>query len=226
MVSSPGGAPTPDCPIFLRANDVIVTSTPCLEWQPAPAGPGGAARVQIGTYQAVKAFLPRCKISRAPADQAAARAVHPLMVRLTDAGWSRILTELRDAQTFANTANTLDQLHNNLKNAPLNNPANLDLLAGDWRASEVFAIPGGAGAAAIAAQASLRPIRFLTLLNVAAAEEAAAPFPLGLLGTMVGSLGPCLTQAARRVETVPGTPMSTNSCSRELPLAEANLGKL
>ena len=55
--------------------------------------------------------------------------------------------------------------------------------------------------AAVAARARLTPIRFLSLLSVVAVEEAAAPLPLGLLGAVVGALGPCLTQAARRIET-------------------------
>ena len=43
----------------------VVTSTLlCIDWQPAAAAPGGAAQVQLATFQAVKAFLPRCKVSR------------------------------------------------------------------------------------------------------------------------------------------------------------------
>ena len=80
VVDSPAGAPTSGCPIFLAANSEAVSSTPGLDWQPAPAGPGGAARVQLMTFQAVKAFLPRCKISRIPADLAAANAVNALTV--------------------------------------------------------------------------------------------------------------------------------------------------
>ena len=89
IVDYPAGAPTSGSPIFLAANSEVVSSTPCLDWQPAPAGLGGAARVQLMTFQAVKAFLPRCKISRIAADLAAANAVNAMTVRLTDAGWSR-----------------------------------------------------------------------------------------------------------------------------------------
>ena len=46
----------------------------------------------------------------------------------------------------------------------------------------------------------LTPIRFLSLLDVAHLEESSAQFPLGLLCDIVGTLGPCLTQAARRQE--------------------------
>ena len=201
VVDSPAGAPTSGCPIFLAANSEAVSSTPGLDWQPAPAGPGGAARVQLMTFQAVKAFLPRCKISRIPADLAAANAVNALTVRLTDACWSRILTELTSAQVFTRTANSIDELHDFLKEANIPTPANLDLVAGDWRNAEAFALPAGGAAAAVAARALLTPIRFLTLLAVPSVEEPAAPLPLGLLCTIIGSLGPCLTQASRRTET-------------------------
>ena len=201
VVDSPAGAPTFDCPIFLTANSVVVLSTPGLDWQPAPAGPGGAARVQLMTFQAVKAFLPRCKISRIPADLAAANAVNVLTVRLTDACWSRILTELNSAQVFARTANSVNELHDFLKEANIPTPANLDLVAGDWRNAEAFTLPGGGGAAAAAARQLLAPIRFLSLLVVPTVEDPAAPLPLGLLGAIVGSLGPSLTQASRRAET-------------------------
>ena len=135
-VDSPAGAPTDDCPIFLAANSEVVASTPCLDWQPAPAGPGGGARVQLKTFQAVKAFLPRCKVSRTAADLAAANAVNALTVRLTDAGWSRILTELKAAQIFAKIANSTDELHDAIRDAAIPTPANLDLVAGDWRNAE------------------------------------------------------------------------------------------
>ena len=201
MVSSPAGAPTFDCPIFLAANSGVVTATPCLDWLPAPAGPGGAARVQLKTFQAVKAFLPRCKISRIAADLAAADAIDMLTVRLTDAGWSRILTELNSAQVFSKTADSVDELHGLLREANIPTPANLDLVAGDWRNAEAFALPGGASAAAIAARALLTPIRFLSLISAPSVEDPSAPLPLGLLSTIVGALGPCLTQAVRRIET-------------------------
>ena len=85
------------------------------------------------TFQAVKAFMPRCKVSRIPADLAAANAVNVLTVRFTDACWSRILTELRDAQVFVNAANSISELHDFMKDAAIPTPANLDLVAGDWR---------------------------------------------------------------------------------------------
>jgi len=79
MVGSPIGAPTADCPIYLDANSPVVLATPCLNWQPAPAGPGGQARMQLMTFQAVSAFLPPCSTSRTAVDQAAANAVNVLI---------------------------------------------------------------------------------------------------------------------------------------------------
>ena len=75
-------------------------------------------------------------------------AVNVLTVRLTDAAWSRILTELLAAQVFAQTANSLDELHTFMKGATIPTPANLGLVAGDWHNAEAFTMPGGTGAAA------------------------------------------------------------------------------
>ena len=153
------------------------------------------------TFQGVIAFLPRSSISRNPADQVAAQAINVLGVRLTDAGWSRILTELLAAQVFALPINSLDELHTLMKDAVVPIPANLELVAGDWRNAEAFVVPAGAGGAAATVRRQLQPIRFLSLLDALAVEEPATRLPLGLFCTIVASIGPCLTQAARRVET-------------------------
>ena len=74
-VTSPGGPDTPEGPIILPANCAVVASTfVILDWQPAAAAPGGGAQVQLPTFAAVKAFLPFCRLSRNPADIAAAGA--------------------------------------------------------------------------------------------------------------------------------------------------------
>ena len=102
VVTSPAGAVTPESPIWLQANESIVTDTQSfIDWQPAPADAAGAARVSINTFQAVKAFLPRCRLSRNAADIAAATPVNVLVVRFEDAFWSRILTELKASGAFA-----------------------------------------------------------------------------------------------------------------------------
>ena len=158
-VTSPPGPVTAASPIILPADCAVVTSTfVCLDWQPAAAAPGGAAQVQLATFQAVKAFLPRCKVSRIPADLAAATAVNVLCVRLTGACWSRVLTELDAAQVFSQTRATVEDLHAAIKEANCPNPANLDLVAADWRAAENYALPGGNSAAAVAARRALAPL--------------------------------------------------------------------
>ena len=117
-VASPPGGVTAGCPIILPASCAAVTSTLLfLDWQPAAAAPGGAAQVQLATFQAVKAFLPRCNVSRIPADLASASAVNVLCVRLTDARWSRILTELDAAQIFSRNRSTVEELHAAIKDA-------------------------------------------------------------------------------------------------------------
>ena len=200
-VTSPGGPDTPEGPIILSANCAVVTSTfVCLDWQPAAAAPGGGAQVQLPTFAAIKAFVPFCRLSRNPADLAAAGAVNLLCVRLTDAAWSRLFTEMEAAQVFAQNFPTVDDLHKATRDAVYPNKSSLELVAADWRAAENFTIPAGNAAPAAAARRELTPIRFLSLLDVAHLEEPSAQLPLGLLCGIVGSLGPCLTQAARRRE--------------------------
>ena len=95
IVTSPAGPPTPECPIWLQANEAIVAHTQqFIDWQAAPADAAGAARVSIDTFQAIKAFAPRCMISRNGPDMLAAHGVNILEIRFTDAFWSQLLTEL------------------------------------------------------------------------------------------------------------------------------------
>ena len=202
VVSSPGGAITADCPIYLLANEEVVTTTSLfLDWQPAPAGPGGAARVQMATFQMVKSFLARCSLSRTPADMVAHRAHHVLIIRLVDGAWSRILTELKASGAFANSLATHDALQDKIQSIPLLNPANLELVAADWRPAEVFTIPAGGGAAAAANRAALTQIRFLSLITIDKIENRSSPCPLEILTVLVGAIGSCLTQVSRRDET-------------------------
>ena len=57
--------------------------------------------MQLPTFAAIKAFIPFCRLSRNPADLAAAGAVNVLEVRLTDAACSRIFAEMEAAQVFS-----------------------------------------------------------------------------------------------------------------------------
>ena len=57
--------------------------------------------MSLATFQAVKSFLPRCKIARTPADVTAAGNVNLLILRFADAFWARVLTELTAADVFA-----------------------------------------------------------------------------------------------------------------------------
>ena len=177
-VTSPGGPDTPEGPIILSANCAVVTSTfVCLDWQPAAAAPGGGAQVQLPTFAAIKAFVPFCRLSRNPADLAAAGAVNLLCVRLTDAAWSRLFTEMEAAQVFAQNFPTVDDLHKATRDAVYPNKSSLELVAADWRAAENFTIPAGNAAPAAAARRELTPIRFLSLLDVAHLEDPAIRVP-------------------------------------------------
>ena len=70
-VGSPAKAPTSDRLIFFAASSEVVSSTPCLDWQPVPTGPNGEARVQLKTFW-LSGFLVPLQDSRFAADLAAA----------------------------------------------------------------------------------------------------------------------------------------------------------
>ena len=200
-VTSPAGPDSPDNPIFLFATEPLVVGTPFLDWRPAPAGAGGAARVSLATFQAIRAFLPRANISRVPADVAAATAVGALSARLTDACWSRILTELVAADILSTSPNDLSSLWDAMALAVLPNPTSLELVAGDWRATQAFVIPAGPGPANVALRTALTPIRFLSIITVNVMEAPTHSLPLEGMCLLIGALGPCQVQAARRLET-------------------------
>ena len=142
IVTSPAGPPTPECPIWLQANEAIVAYTQqFIDWQAAPADAAGAARVSIDTFQAIKAFAPRCMISRNGPDMLAAHGVNVLEIRFTDAFWSRLLTELKASNVFANRISDVGSLHDAIQGATILNPANLEVTAADWRPAEPYA-PG------------------------------------------------------------------------------------
>ena len=201
VVTSPAGAATPECPILLLATDPVVVNTLFLDWLPIAAAAGGAAQVSLATFQAVKAFLPRCKIARNPADMTAANNVNLLVLRFEDAFWSRLLTELTAADVFTEAMLDYGSLHEKIAKAVLPNPTNLEIVAADWRAAPAFAVgPGGPGAAGVAARNALARVRFLSLISVTTMEDAAMVCPFDPICTMVGILGACLTQAARQSE--------------------------
>ena len=53
VVDSPANI-DPHCPIYFLANEDVVTQTPCLDWEPAPADGAGNARVALSTFQAMR----------------------------------------------------------------------------------------------------------------------------------------------------------------------------
>ena len=202
VVTSPVGPPTPECPIYLQANEAIVTWTQqFIDWQAAPADAAGAARVSIGTFQAIKAFAPRCTISRNGPDMLAAHAINMLVVRFTDAFWSQLLTELKASDVFAKRISDVGSLHDAIQGATILNPANLEITAADWRAAEPYGPgPAGGGANALARAALLR-VRFFSLLDITRFDYGpGAVLPFCQVSTVAGVMGACLTQMARRAE--------------------------
>ncbi len=191
-----------DTPVYLPDDDLLVVATPFLPWQAAPAvGAGGPTRASLATYQMVKAFGTRCKVSRLPADLTAARAAHLLNLCLTAGFWSRVLTAIRDAG-LANGIPIADIRGLRARLRGLNIPPNqLLVVAADWSLAPAFVIPQGAGAAALATRASLTDIRFLSLASIPLLEQNEDPVePWAIIGELAGAFGAVLTQAARADE--------------------------
>ena len=160
---------TPEAPVSIPANDEVVTSTPFLDWQPAAAGAGGVAQLQLSTPQMVSSFTSRCSISRLPPDMAAARNIHLLALRFTSPFWGRVLSELKASGLFARPMANRAALHNRLLALSITNPAALQIVAGDWSAAPAFAIPAGGLNAPI--RVRLNEVRFITLASVVALED-------------------------------------------------------
>ena len=200
VVTSPAGNP-PEGFIYLFANEPAVMSTPFAGWEPAPAAPNGAARVQLSNASAFRSFIPKGNISRVPADLAAARGVGVISLKLSDAAWSRIFTELTASNLFAGQPYAgLPTFEEELRALTPANPVNLALVAADWRVGVAFAMPGGQGAAAQATRAALERVRFLNVLAPTALESAGTELPLLPLALLVGAMGHCLSAAARQDE--------------------------
>ncbi len=154
VVSVPLAPATPDTPVILLAADPLVAGTAFLRWQPAPAGAAGEARVQLSTFQMVRAFASRCSVSRVPGDLAAARTISILTLRFAETFWSRILTELVGSGLLARPLGTSRELLERISSLAIANPGELLVIAADLSAAEAFAIPGRAAAAAQAALAT------------------------------------------------------------------------
>jgi len=153
---------TPEASIFMLASSPVVAATSAfVNWQPEPAGANGPL-VSLPLHEAFSAFLIRNKVGPAPADKAAARLAHPLILRFTDAAWGRYLTALQSGGLFhaVQLAHSLPDFHKRLLDASSIPLADLDVLAADWALAPAFTL----GAQAV--QARMRKVAFLTLATV------------------------------------------------------------
>ena len=74
----PAGAPLPpvqvvvslaisdDVPVVLDTLDIVVQSTPCLEWDDMPAVAGAPAQSRVPHWKMLRAFISRCSIADNP----------------------------------------------------------------------------------------------------------------------------------------------------------------
>jgi len=146
----------------------------------------------------IKAFMPCCAIEGSAAAQAAAALATLLNLRFTVPFWARLLTELTRTGVFQQPISSVPALHDRMALAQPD-PLQLQLGAGDYALTPVWG-PGaaGAGAVAVARRAALARVKFLARVTLAdMAAQGSTAFPLGVLCSAVGVLGPCLDQAVR-----------------------------
>lgn len=101
---------TDDMPVVLAPVEVVVQSTPCLEWTANAPAAGGAAQVALPHWKMLRAFIARCSFANDPATFAMVSATSILEFVLGGGAWSRVLSELRDSGLFARTFDKLRDL--------------------------------------------------------------------------------------------------------------------
>ena len=194
-VVTPGGA-TQESPLQLPANHALVVGTPFLPWDAVAAS--GAAQVSLPLYVALKAFIPKARISTAPADEAAAR-VSVFRARFTAAFWSTLLGEYVHSGLVNQPITTPQDWDTRLRELVVQNPANLLIKAAAWNLAPDLVVPG-AGAAAASHRRVIAPIRFIHLATVLMLQNG-SPLPLSRFADLAGYLGPCSTVDSRKEET-------------------------
>ena len=133
--------------VLLLADEPLVEfTTDALDWVPAAATVGGAARVSMSHSQMVRAFLPRFFFpSSDPAVMVVARNRTIFSLWFEDHEWARMLTVLKRAglaraceDLGPKTLTAFDQI---LLDLPVEDEDGLMLTAGGWAAGEPFDEP-------------------------------------------------------------------------------------
>lgn len=145
----------PRGPVQVPAAHPLVGYTTFLGWVPVPAGPQGAAQVELGTGQLVAAFGCRLSVSQAPADAQAFDAANLLIFGLTGFAWTRILNEYVASGLLAVPVSSRSALIARLQALNLSAPAHLVLSAADLQLGEptvfIQAVPAVAAQPGVAA---------------------------------------------------------------------------
>lgn len=100
----------PKLSVDVQATHPLVVSTPFLSWDPAAPDQLGRAMAGIATWKAVRAFGRRLSASKSPADLSASRRVHPLLLGLSAAAWTRVLDEYISSGLLSRPLRTLGDL--------------------------------------------------------------------------------------------------------------------
>lgn len=205
MVESQTAPLLADGSIWVDAAHPLVINTACLGWKTVPSFLGNtAADAMLTSSQAVSAFLSRCHVEDSPQSKAAGERAHVLNFRLSATAWSRILSAYHDSGAFGQPCSDLPTLRSAIANTVFATPRDLAVSHADWSLGEAFNIPTGNAAADITAREALAPLRFFALASVARLEVESKPNARwSVLSSLVGAIGPCLTEASRLDETAP-----------------------
>ena len=204
--------------IALCANAKIVEATSTMvDWQPYAAVGNSGPRVALTHFQAVYAFGTRFIIGPAAADTLAAANRNLLRTKFSDGFWTTVFTEYTEKGLpevlEAEGATEIKQLHEAITNLEID-PTQLHITAASWDHADPFdrpAVPerraaqGRPRVPAVPALAGPAALDFINMTSLTSLQHPFEACPWRVIARLIGALGPCLSDAARR------SPMSTVS---------------
>lgn len=220
---------TADSPVAIAADHELVTRTEFLPWSTPIGQP---PQRHLPEHILIKMFLPPCDLHPAT-DYQQFSTFNPLTFRLTEAAWSRILSEYCDSGLLQLSFSSPRELRDALCHLTFSNPANLHITPDNITAAETYHATqptdgnrgngrggrGGRGAAPQAAPTAPPPeLLFLHLTPITHLRTPDCNEPLLPLSRLAGLLGPCHTRASRTDPTSPAALLADlitpNICSR------------
>ena len=150
-----------DRPVSLPANAPFVLKTTAAlgvveGWQLSPGGAvGESPRMQLATWQALRAFARRCSISKLRFDIDMSSRATMLNIAFTGAAWSRILNELQASGLLGCEFSNLNELETAIDGLTILHPERLEIVSADWAFGEELNAPAGGPLSAVRAAPAL-----------------------------------------------------------------------